>query len=163
MFPRVVSSYVRLCAEKQKRFDALAAGHRDSVICGDVSRSAIFLPTSVFQHTIPTTQTKGSQQSGALRARRFAECRHEPLSVGMRLSPWLSPTAPAAPQRFACHFVGSIERTTRSMSRSGRFVLPCDSPAGFASQMPSGPPHRLTPRSRLICMELAPTLNAATQ
>ena len=52
-----------LAAERQKRFDALAAGHRDSVICSDVVGSAINPPTSVFQHTISNPQTKGSQQS----------------------------------------------------------------------------------------------------
>ena len=42
-----------LPAERQKRFDALAAGHRGSVICSDIARSAINTPTSVFQHTNP--------------------------------------------------------------------------------------------------------------
>ena len=47
-----------------------------------------------------------------------------------------------------CFFAGSIEALRQPPSRSvGPFVRPCIGPAGVASQMPSGPPHRLTFRA----------------
>jgi len=84
-------------------------------------------------------QTKGSQQLERYRARRFAECRHESLSVSARRSLWLSPTAPVPPPRFACFVSGSIEAIRRaSISQCKSICSPMHCPAGFAAQMPSG-------------------------
>ena len=55
---RVVLPYVLLCAERQRRFDALAAGHRGPVICGDAVGSAIIFPSSVFNTQNPPPKQK---------------------------------------------------------------------------------------------------------
>jgi len=69
MFPRVVSHYVCLCAEKQNCCAVLAAGHRGAVICADASCSAI-KTTAVNFFKIPPHKTKGAlarQESRTLR------------------------------------------------------------------------------------------------
>ena len=50
---RVVLPYVLLCAERQKRFDALGAGHRGSVLWIVVVGSAIFSHHGIFSQKSP--------------------------------------------------------------------------------------------------------------
>lgn len=83
MFPRVVSHYVCLCAEKQNCCAVLAAGHRGAVICADASCSAIKTTAVNFFQNSPT-QTKGCAGAAgvtnatpwreAFRAVGFAKC-----------------------------------------------------------------------------------------
>ncbi len=69
-------------------------------------------PTTVcFTHTEPTHRThptdKRQAAAGSLTRSTLAACRHEPLSESARRSPWLPPTAPVPPPRFACFVSGS--------------------------------------------------------
>ena len=118
---------------------ARLAAARDTSACFDVVRSPIKYTHQCFQHTEPTPKQKAVNSLERWRARRFAECRHESLSVGIRLPLWLPPTAPVAPRRFACVVVGSIEAIRRaSMSQCRSICSPMHRPAGFAAQTPSG-------------------------
>jgi hypothetical protein len=63
--------------------------------------------------------------AGSLTRSTLAACRHEPLSESARRSPWLTPTAPVPPPRFACFVSGSIEAIRHaSISRRGSLCSP---------------------------------------
>ena len=63
--------------------------------------------------------------AGSLTRSTLAACRHEPLSESARRSPWLPPTAPVPPPRFACFVAGSIEAIRHaSISRRGSLCSP---------------------------------------
>jgi hypothetical protein len=88
---------------------------------------AIF-PTSVFSHTQNPPSDIIRHNAGnrwiATRSTLVA-CRHEPLSGSARRSPWLPPTAPVPPPRFACFVAGSIEAIRHaSISRRGSLGSP---------------------------------------
>lgn len=57
---RVVSSYVRLCAEKQNCCPVLVAGHRGPAICAGASCSAIFPPRAFFLKIPPTEKVSAN-------------------------------------------------------------------------------------------------------
>jgi hypothetical protein len=78
----------------------------------------------VFTHTEPTHR-KRQAAAGSLARSTLAACRHEPLSESARRSPWLPPTAPVPPPRFACFVAGSIEAIRHaSISRRGSLCSP---------------------------------------
>jgi len=73
MFPRVVSPYVRLCAEKQNCCAVLAAGHRGAVICADASCSAIKTTAVNFFQNSPTQKNWCAGAAGVTNATPWRE------------------------------------------------------------------------------------------
>ena len=120
----IVSPYVRLCAAKQQQPRAACCGSG----CLRLLRCRWLADTShpsVF-HTHRTHPTNKRQAAaGSLARSALAACRHEPLAESARRSPWLPPTAPGPPPRFACFVAGSIEALRHaSISRRGSLCSP---------------------------------------
>ena len=145
MFPRVVFTYAPLlAAATNRRVEARLAR------CGTPPPVAMSLACAITPTTVCFThrthpQNSCRQPAGSLRDRRWAAPRHEPLSESPRRSPWLSPTAPVPPPRFACVVRGSIEADDGPPSRGAVALFAHEAPRpAWHSPTPSAPPHRLT-------------------
>jgi len=120
----IVSPYVRLCAAKRQQRCAACCGSGCLRLLrcrglADTSHPSVF-------HTHRThPANKRQAAAGSLARSALAACRHEPLSESARRSPWLPPTAPSPPPRFACFVRGSDRgRRRASISRSGSLCSP---------------------------------------
>jgi hypothetical protein len=101
-----------------------ACALRDAAACSHVARLRYNPHQVCFTHrTHPTNKRQAA--AGSLTRSTLAACRHEPLSESARRSPWLPPTAPVPPPRFACFVAGSIEALRHaSISRRGSLGSP---------------------------------------
>jgi hypothetical protein len=94
------------------------------------------------------TRTSGESHRGRSRRPRSKNDTMQEVPSAARHIPAIVPPYVRPCLRYEA---GSIEANNRPPSRrAGRFVRPCDGPAGMATPTPSGPPHRLTFRAGSI-------------